>query len=197
MIKQRSQLPTVPLEWTDFEEAIKIALNASHLKIKNGSYRFILFAAVSAYTGLPANKIILLQWGDILSGNIFIERSNDKRLTCIPIAPGLRKIIAFLWSLFALPQYSDEERNFRRSLILPTLIPNSTKSISMQYLNRGLKELMRASGYERADISTHSFRKTYAKHRFEELGKSHEALVKLSKYLNHSSTSFTKKYLGL
>ena len=193
-----SKISALPLEWDEFKAAIAFAMGASDSQIRKGSYRFILFAALSAYTGLPAKTIMQLKWRDILGKTLLIEDDSPYGCSGFSIPPELRKIIKSLIALIAIPRYTDRSREFLGSSIIPNLTtPSRTEPMSIQYLNLGLKELMRASGNNRVGITTHTFRKTYAKRRFEEMGQSPYALVKLSKQLKHSSASFTKKYIGV
>lgn len=192
------KISALPLEWSDFKAAIAFAINASDSQITRGSYRFIIFAALSAYTGLPAKAIMKLTWRSIQGRTIFIEDIGNVSIAHFPIEPELQELIKSLMYLFDIPKYSDKYFAFLSESIIPNLTtPGRTEPMSMQYLNVGLKEFMRASGNTRADISTHTFRKTYARRRFEEMGQSHRALVELSKQLKHSSTSFTKNYIGV
>ena len=71
--------------------------------------------------------------------------------------------------------------------------------ISIQRINIVLKEIK--VKYMLKDIphfSTHSFRKTFGRQVVEMAGENSEmALIKLAELFNHSSTSITRRYLGL
>ena len=200
MTEPFSKTSAQPLDWDEFKAAVAFAMGASDSRLKKGSYRFILFAALSAYTGLPAKEIMQLKWRDVISKTLYIDDDSPCGFLIIPIPPEVQKIAKSLMFLIVGSEYTSIENyyNFLDSSIIPNLTtPSRTEPMSIQYLNLGLKELMRASGCLKAGISTHTFRKTYAKRRFDELGQTPYALVELSKRLKHSSASFTKSYIGV
>ena len=68
---------------------------------------------------------------------------------------------------------------------------------SIQYVNRLLKEGGRDEKIRNKNISSHSLRKSGSRFIWENNGHSDEYLIKLSSILNHSSTSITRRYLGI
>ena len=68
---------------------------------------------------------------------------------------------------------------------------------SIQYVNRLLKEGGRDERIKNKNISSHSLRKSGSRFIWENNGHSDEYLIKLSSILNHSSTSITRRYLGI
>jgi integrase len=68
---------------------------------------------------------------------------------------------------------------------------------SLQYVNRLLKEGGRDERIRNKNISSHSLRKSGSRFIWENNGHSDEYLIKLSSILNHSSTSITRRYLGI
>jgi integrase len=61
-------------------------------------------------------------------------------------------------------------------------------------INRMLKRVF--AGYAPV-ISSHSLRKSFGRHVYNQLGKNEDALVYLSELFNHSSLAVTRKYLGI
>jgi site-specific recombinase XerD len=68
---------------------------------------------------------------------------------------------------------------------------------SIQYVNRLLKEGGRDERIKNKNISSHSLRKSGSRFIWENNGHSDEYLIKFSSILNHSSTSITRRYLGI
>ena len=78
--------------------------------------------------------------------------------------------------------------------------PNNEEYIfnySLQYVNRLLKEGGKDVKIRNKNISSHSFRKSGSRYIWESNGNSDEYLIKLSSILNHSSSSITRRYLGI
>ena len=68
---------------------------------------------------------------------------------------------------------------------------------TIQYTNILLKEGGKIEKIKNKNISTHSLRKSGSRFIWENNGHSDEYLIKLSSILNHSSTSITRRYLGI
>jgi site-specific recombinase XerD len=78
--------------------------------------------------------------------------------------------------------------------------PNKDELIfkyTLQHTNLLLKEGGKNVKIRNKNISTHSFRKSGSRFIWENNGHSDEYLIKLSSILNHSSTSITRRYLGI
>lgn len=70
-------------------------------------------------------------------------------------------------------------------------------SYSIQYVNRILEENGKDVKIRNKNISTHSFRKSGSRFIWEWNANSDEYLINLSSILNHSSSSITRRYLGI
>ena len=68
---------------------------------------------------------------------------------------------------------------------------------TLQHTNLLLKEGGRDVKIRNKNISTHSLRKSGSRFIWDSNGCSDEYLIKLSSILNHSSSSITRKYLGI
>ena len=68
---------------------------------------------------------------------------------------------------------------------------------TLQHTNLLLKEGGKIEKIKNKNISTHSLRKSGSRFIWENNGHSDEYLIKLSSILNHSSTSITRRYLGI
>jgi hypothetical protein len=70
-------------------------------------------------------------------------------------------------------------------------------SYTLRHTNRLLQIGAVSVGIRKKNISTHSLRKSGARFIWELNTKSDESLIKLSMVLNHSSTSITRRFLGI
>jgi len=92
-------------------------------------------------------------------------------------------------------------RNYQNQEINNLIFLNrfNTSSISVQYVNRKLKQL--ATEYkiskEPGKIKSHSLRKSFGRRVFENNDNSEKSLILLSQIFNHSSIQTSKIYLGI
>ena len=122
-----------------------------------------------------------ITWSDVLGKDTLIlnEKKTNKRRE-ITLGRTLRERIETLYNQFQNPNKED--------LLFP---------YSIQYVNRLLKEGGKDVKIRNKNISTHSLRKSGSRYIWENNGHSDEYLIKLSSILNHSSTSITRRYLGI
>ena len=64
-------------------------------------------------------------------------------------------------------------------------------------VNHYIEKSLYSSGIRKSNISTHSFRKSGGRFIWESNNKSDESILMLSLLFNHSSTSITRRYLGI
>jgi integrase len=122
-----------------------------------------------------------ITWSDVLGKDTLIlnEKKTNKRRE-ITLGRTLRERIEVVYNQFQNPNNED--------LLFP---------YSIQYVNRLLKEGGKDVKIRNKNISTHSLRKSGSRYIWENNGHSDEYLIKLSSILNHSSTSITRRYLGI
>jgi site-specific recombinase XerD len=78
------------------------------------------------------------------------------------------------------------------------IFTNSTDGvISVQYINRKLKLILKHYKVKVSKVSSHTLRKTFGRRVFELNYKSDEALIKLSQMFNHANTAITRRYIGI
>ena len=132
-------------------------------------------------TLLRYSDLSRISWNDILNKETLIlnEKKTNKRRE-ITLGVSLRKRIEMVYNELKTPNPDD--------IIF---------SYSIQYVNRILKEVGKSERIKNKNISTHSFRKSGSRFIWEYNGHSDEYLIKLSSILNHSSTSITRRYLGI
>ena len=132
-------------------------------------------------TLLRYSDLSRIRWSDVLGKETLLlnEKKTNKRRE-ITLGVTLRERIETTYKELGNP--SPEELIFNYSL---------------QYVNRLLKEGGRDERIKNKNISSHSLRKSGSRFIWENNGHSDEYLIKLSSILNHSSTSITRRYLGI
>ena len=71
---------------------------------------------------------------------------------------------------------------------------NQVSIYSRQYVNRIIKVMLASKSLA---ISSHSLRKTFGRQVWANNNETDKALLYLSELFNHSSTSITRRYLGI
>lgn len=146
-----------------------------------GNQRMSLLIEFGVKTLLRFSDLSRIKWSDVLGKETLIlnEKKTEKRRE-ITIGVSLQQSIQETYNQLGNP--SEGEPLFKYTL---------------QHTNLLLKEAGRECKIRNKNISTHSFRKSGSRYIWENNGHSDEYLIKLSSILNHSSTSITRKYLGI
>jgi integrase len=154
---------------------------------RDGNKKFALLIAMGIYTGFRISDILSLKWKDVVAME-FVEvvEKKTKKFRKVRLNQQLQEIVSRI--------YSKEDLE---SLIFQNRF--HTSAISVQYVNRKLKEL--ATEYkvskEPTKIKSHSLRKSFGRRVFENNDNSEKSLILLSECLNHSSLKITRTYLGI
>lgn len=148
---------------------------------KLGNLRMCLLIEFGVKTLLRYSDLNRIKWSDIVGKETLIlnEKKTNKRRE-ITLGKTLRESIQNTYNELKLP--NPEELVFHYTL---------------QHTNLLLKEGGRNEKIRNKNISTHSLRKSGSRFIWENNGNSDEYLIKLSSILNHSSTSITRRYLGI
>jgi len=148
---------------------------------KLGNLRMCLLIEFGVKTLLRYSDLSRIQWIDVIGKDTLIlnEKKTGKRRE-ISLGKTLRESIETSYNELKHP--NKEELVFQYTL---------------QHTNLLLKEGGRDVKIRNKNISTHSLRKSGSRFIWENNGHSDEYLIKLSSILNHSSTSITRRYLGI
>ena len=132
-------------------------------------------------TLLRYSDLSRITWSDVLGKETLIlnEKKTQKRRE-VTLGKSIREKIEVVYNQLKSPNKVDLIFNY-----------------SLQYVNRLLKEGGKDVKIRNKNISSHSFRKSGSRYIWENNGHSDEYLIKLSSILNHSSTSITRRYLGI
>lgn len=164
------------------------AMNLVRKLYDDKNYRMSLLISFGAFWGLRISDILSLRWNDIYNKDEFqlIEKKTRKNRE-IKINPQLKRHISDCYNV--IRPISPDEFVF---------ISQKGTIYSIQRINVILKDLKVKYDLKIKNFSSHSLRKCFGRTIFERSGENAElAIVKLSQLFNHSSTSITRRYLGI
>jgi integrase len=169
------------LEWNQAMNLIRNLYNEEN-------YKMSLLISFGAFWGLRISDILSLKWEQVYNLDEFtlVERKT-KKARDIKINSQLKRHIAECYQNL-IPCTLDE------------FIFTSQKGtvFSIQRINVILKDMKIRYNLKIKNFSSHSLRKCFGREIFNRSGENAElAIVKLSQLFNHSSTSITRRYLGI
>ena len=148
---------------------------------KEDNLRMSLLIEFGVKTLLRYSDLSRIRWNDVLEKEtLFLNEKKTNKRREISIGNTLRNSIKTTYNQLKTP-FPDE-------LIF---------QYTLQHTNLLLKIGGRIERIKNKNISTHSLRKSGSRFIWENNGHSDEYLIKLSSILNHSSTSITRRYLGI
>lgn len=163
-------------------------LNLTHRLYKDGKYRMSLLVACGCFFGLRISDFLSLSWEQILGERFTLNEKKTSKHREIKVNSGVQEHIRECYKTLDIKD--PHEKCF---------LNRYGDVISIQRINVVLKEIK--VKYMLKDIqhfSTHSFRKTFGRKVVEMAGENSEmALIKLGEIFNHTSSSITRRYLGL
>jgi len=151
-------------------------------------YDLAMLVACGAYTGLRISDLLKLTWKQIIQQqHIQIVEQKTKKVRQIKLNAEFKEIA---------------ERLFTKCRVLVTsepvfLNPSTKQPFTVQHFNRAFKSLKHKYRLAVKSFSTHSLRKTFGRHIWENSGFSDRAITMLSEIFNHSSFKITRRYLGI
>ena len=155
---------------------------------KDKKDRLSLLIGCGCFFGLRVSDLLRLTWAQLLEGDKFVinEKKTGKRRE-VRINKGFQEHIRDCYN--ALGVTNEFEHCF---------LNKYGTVMSVQMVNRHLKDIKDKYGLKIDHISSHSFRKTFGRKVVENAGEQSEmALIKLSEVFNHASPMVTRRYLGL
>jgi site-specific recombinase XerD len=165
------------------------AVNMVHRLYNDGDYRMSLFVGCGIFFGLRASDTLNLKWSMLIDEQCFeiIEKKTKKRRE-IRINANFQNHIKKCYEALAIKDKSEF-----------CFLSQKKRVYSIQRINVLLKEIKTKYNIKNVkNISTHSLRKSFARHIYEKADSNGElALVMLSELFNHANISVTKRYLGL
>ena len=154
----------------------------------DGLYRWEAYCKISFCTALRVTDVRTTCWKDILNISEFIkvERKTGKT-RIIQINRDIRKEILQMYRVLGEPA--------RHTSVICN--PRTGQPYSSQYINRKVKWFRWKYRLQINRFSTHTFRKTFGRYAYESLGRTPDALVRLSQIFNHKDIETTRRYIGL
>lgn len=169
------------LEWG---QAMNLIRNLYNKK----NYKMSLLISFGAFWGLRISDILKLKWSQVYNLDEFalVEQKTGKNRE-IKINSQLRRHIV------------DCYKNINPRTLDEYIFTSQKGTVfSIQRINVLLKEMKVMYNLKIKNFSSHSLRKCFGREIFNRSGENAElAIVKLSQLFNHSSTSITRRYLGI
>lgn len=167
-----------------YEEFVRL-LNCLH---EDKEYRWEMYARLSFCTACRAGDVLRFKWGDILGkSSVTIVEQKTRKTRKIPFNPSVQKNFDELWRLLGCPDKNDLVMSSNRG----------DQPMTIQWVNKRLKEFKQKYHLKIENFSTHTFRKTFGRYVYDTNNHSAESLILLNKILNHSSIQVTKVYIGI
>lgn len=154
---------------------------------RDGKLTLALLVAIGSYTGLRISDLLSLKWKQLLSRE-YLEVSEKKTGKHRKIKLN-KELMELLPRLYHKSSASPEDQVLMN--------PKTRKPFTVQYINRQLKKLRFKYRLPIKRFSTHTLRKTFGRHIWENSGYSEKAITILSEIFNHSSFRITRRYLGI
>lgn len=176
-----SQTAADYLEWGQTTNLIRNLHN-------DKNYRMSLLISFGAFWGLRISDILSLKWEQVYDLDEFtlVERKTRKTRE-IKINAQLKCHIADCYQNIK-PRTMDEF----------IFLSQKNNVFSIQRINVVLKDMKVRYNLKIKNFSSHSLRKSFGREIFNRSSENAElAIVKLSQLFNHSSTSITRRYLGI
>ena len=155
---------------------------------KDKKYQLELYARLAFCTACSSSDVLAFKWGDVLHKvRITVVEKKTKKSRSIPFNKATYDKISELYILMGSPDLESYIFSVRKS----------GNPISIQHLNRCLKDIKSAYKIKINNFSTHTFRKTFGRYVYEKKGRSAESLVLLNTIFRHSTIEVTKTYIGI
>lgn len=179
---KKNQLTTSDyLEYNEYERL----LSSLH---KDGKFIWELYARLSFCTACRASDVLKFHWQDILGKqSCVIEEQKTKKARTLYFNKSVQNKIQELYVLLGSPNKED--------FIFKSNVTGG--AITIQCVNKKLKDFKYDYKIKIGNFSTHTFRKTFGRYVYETNNRSAESLVLLNKILNHTSIQITKTYIGI
>ena len=140
-----------------------------------------LYIMTAIYTGLRIGDILELEWTFFDRDTFHLKEGKTQKDRTLTLNSSLKK-------------HASKVKKGRDGLVF---VSQKGSVYATQSINTILKRIFSKEVKSGKNISSHSLRKTFARHLYEQNGQSEHILVMLSKILNHSSIPITRRYLGI
>lgn len=170
-------------DFIPYEEFLKLRACLKQDK----EYLWELYTIVSFSSALRSSDVRKLHWNEILGPNLITKEQKTGKTRKIFIAQDVQQAIKNIYNLLGCPHKS--------SLVFAN--PRTQEPLTIQHINRKLKQFKEKYDIQVENFSTHSFRKGFGRFLYEQGHKDPGTLILLNTILNHHSISVTKTYIGI
>lgn len=179
---KKNQLTTSDhLAYTEYERLLDCLHN-------NKEYMWEMYARMSFCTACRASDVLHFRWKDILNTPaITVTEQKTKKTRRIPLNPSVQRKFSELYELLGRPD--------KRDFVMKGKFDD--RPMTIQCVNKKLKDFKYDYRLKIDNFSTHTFRKTFGRFVYDTNNHSAESLLLLNKILNHSSIQVTKTYIGI
>lgn len=171
------------LPYADYQKLVQTLINEK-------KYWWACYCILSFCTGLRFSDVCKLKWSDVLDQRkIVITAKKTNKTHVIPIGQNAADHFVTLHKLMGKPS--------KKELILINHKGENDKPVSIQYINRTLKQWAKKYELDIENFSTHTFRKTFGRYVYDKGGRDEKTLMYLNRIFKHSSLDTTLIYLGI
>lgn len=157
---------------------------------RDGHYRDFLLITMGCYFGLRISDLLSIKWKDVIGQDeLLIKESKTKKHRKITINEKVKEAIDFCSNELRLTNCLNEDQYI--------LVNRWGGQLSISYINKRLKVLFIKYNVKVQNASSHTLRKTFGKRIFEMDNQSERSLIYLSEIFGHSSSSITRRYIGI
>lgn len=157
---------------------------------KDKRWQDYLLVSTGAYLGLRGSDLLNLKWCNILNQSLLeINEKKTGKARTIRINPNCENAVKYVWENQPRKKYHQVENYIFTN--------RKGNRISIQYVNRRLKEIFKIYKVKTDNPSTHTLRKTFGKRVYEMDNQSERSLIMLSLIFSHSNIAITRRYLGI
>lgn len=183
-MSQKGSITTADyLPYSDYQKLVQALINEK-------KYWWACYCILSFCTGLRFSDVRKLKWCDILNQRKVITMAKKTGKThVIPIGQNASDHFTTLYERMGKPD--------KRDFILANKKGSENKPVSIQYINRTLKQWAIQYELDIDNFSTHTFRKTFGRYVYEKSGRTEKSLVYLNRIFKHTSLDTTMIYLGI
>ena len=155
----------------------------------DGKFKYALYCILSFALAFRASDVRKLTWGEVIGQNkLVIQEKKTKKVKAIPIGPKTTEKIEEIYYLLGCP--NEHSHIFANKY-------GEDKVMSLQFINRMMKEWKDKYHLKVGNISSHTFRKTFGRYVYDKMGRTEEAIINLQRIFRHSSPQTTMIYIGL
>lgn len=157
---------------------------------RDGNHRDFLLITMGCYFGLRISDLLSIKWEDVIGQDeLLIKESKTKKHRKITINEKVKEAIDFCSNELRLKNALNEDQYI--------LVNRWGGQLTISYINKRLKVLFIKYNVKVQNASSHTLRKTFGKRIFEMDNQSERSLIYLSEIFGHSSSSITRRYIGI